>query len=362
MVYLDLLLVGFGHVGREFARLLLDRSVRMRGEHGISWRVVGIATRRHGSAFSARGLDLVHALKLSEMGTPLGELTQADGGRALPAEASGLDLIRHATGDSRLRRLQQLVVIETTVLDIERGQPATDHVVAALRGGAHVVTANKGPVAFAYSEMAAVAASARKRFLFESAVMDGIPVFNMVRETLPGAEIHGFRGVVNATTNYILSAMEAGGSFDTALADMQQAGIAEADASFDIDGWDAAAKAAALINVLMQGRTTPHGIVRSGIRDVTPELAQAAVRRGKRLRLVARGERRDGAAVGRVGVEELDASDPMAGLTGMQNLLVLNTDHLGDIGIHQLDGGVQQTAYGLYADLVTLARDYKDRE
>jgi homoserine dehydrogenase len=168
--------------------------------------------------------------------------------------------------------------------------------------------------------------------------------------------------VVNATTNYILSAMEGGRTFEDALAEMQAAGIAEADPSFDIDGWDAAAKAAALINVLMQGRTTPHVIERGGIRHVTREMAQAAARRGKRLRLVARGERRDGVAVGRVGVEELDASDPMAGLTGMQNLLVLRTDHLGDIGIHQLDGGVQQTAYGLFADLVTLSRDHKERE
>lgn len=356
MVYLDLLLVGFGNVGRQFARMLLDRSVHLRGDYGISWRVAGIATRRHGAAFDARGLDLTHALRLADAGAPLGALSQPDGGRALAPDASGLDLIRHATGESRLRRLQHLVVVETTVLDIERGQPAVDHVVAALRGGAHVVTANKGPVAFACREIEAVASSARRSFLFEGAVMDGIPVFNLVRETLPGITIKGFRGVVNSTTNYILTAMEAGRTFEAALAEMQAAGIAEADPSFDVDGWDAAAKTAALINVLMRGSTTPHAVERSGIREITHHHVQDAMRRGTRLRLVARGERRAGTAVGRVGVEELDAADPMAGLQGLQNMLVLSTDVLGDVAIHQLDGGLDQTAYALFSDLVTVAR------
>jgi homoserine dehydrogenase len=356
VVYLDLLLVGFGHVGREFARLLLDRSVRLRVEHGLIWRVAGIATRSHGAAFDASGLDLVHALRLAEHGSSLGELSQPDGGRILPADASGLDLIRHATGESRLRRLQQLVVVETTVLDIERGQPAIDHTCAALRGGAHVVTANKGPVAFSYREIAAAAHGARRQFLFEGAVMDGIPVFNLVRQTLPCIEIEGFRGVVNATTNFVLDAMEAGRSFDEALADMVRAGIAEADPSLDVDGWDAAAKTAALINVLMRGTVTPHTIERSGIRSVTREHVEDAARQGKRLRLVARAERREGVPVGHVGVEELDVADPLAGLTGQQNMLVLKTDLLGDIGIHQLGGGLTQTAYALLGDLVTVAR------
>lgn len=356
MVYLDLLLVGFGNVGRQFARMLLDRSVRLRSEYGISWRVAGIATRHHGAAFDARGLDLTHALRLAESGTPLGELSQPDGGRALGPEASGLDLIRHATGESRLRRLQHLVLVETTVLDIERGQPAIDHVVAALRGGAHVVTANKGPVAFAYREIEAVASGAHRSFLFEGAVMDGIPVFNLVRETLPGIDIKGFHGVVNSTTNYILTAMEAGRTFEAALAEMQSAGIAEADPSFDVDGWDAAAKTAALINVLMRGSTTPQAVERSGIRAVTHQQVQDAMRRGQRIRMVARGERRAGAVVGRVAVEELDAGDPMAGLQGLQNMLVLSTDVLGDIAIHQLNGGLDQTAYALFSDLVTVAR------
>ena len=154
--------------------------------------------------------------------------------------------------------------IETTVLDIDRGEPAVSHVRAALEGQAHVVTANKGPAAFAYHELEALAESVDRVFFFEGAVMDGVPVFNLVRETMPAVTIEGFRGVINTTCNFILSELERGKEFDQALAEMQARGIAEADPSLDIDGWDAAAKTAALVNVLMGGAITPHHVARTG--------------------------------------------------------------------------------------------------
>jgi homoserine dehydrogenase len=356
MIYLDLILVGFGHVGRRFARLLEEKSVRLRGDYDVSWRVIGIATKRHGTAYDARGLDMVKALRLAEAGTPLGALIGAESGRTISPDATGLELIKHATADAKTRRLQHLVVVETTVLDIERGQPATEHVMAALRGGAHVLTANKGPVAFAYREIMSTTEVERRRFLFEGAVMDGIPVFNLVRETLPAVDILGFRGIINTTAHYILTEMEAGRTYEDALAEMQAEGIAEADPSFDVDGWDAAAKTAALVNVLMRGAATPRTIDRTGIRGITPEAMQDAVRRGKRIRLVASAVRRDGRVVAGVAPVELEASDPLARLGGRQNQVVLDTDILGPIGIQQLDGGLVQTAYALLSDLVTLAR------
>ena len=356
MVYLDLVLVGFGNVGQRFARLLEEKSVRLRGDYDLSWRVVGIATRRHGTAYDARGLDVLKALRLAEAGTSLGVLTGPESGRTVTPAATGLDLIKHATAEAGARRMQHLVVVETTLLDIERGQPATDHVMAALRGGAHVVTANKGPVAFAYREIMAVSGIERRRFLFEGAVMDGIPVFNLVRETLPAVDILGFRGIVNTTAHYILTAMEAGRPYGEALAEMQAEGIAEADPSLDVDAWDAAAKTAALVNVLMRGAVTPRTIGREGIRGITAEAMQDAVRRGRRIRLVASASRRDGQIVARVAPEELDAADPLARLGGRQNQVVIETDVLGPIGIQQLDGGLVQTAYALLSDLVALAR------
>jgi homoserine dehydrogenase len=245
----------------------------------------------------------------------------------------------------------RLVVIETTVLDIDRAEPAIAHVRCALEGLAHVVTANKGPVAFAYRELEQLAVSVDRAFLFEGAVMDGVPIFNLVRETMPAIAIDGFRGVINTTCHYVLSELERGLRFDDAISEMQTRGIAEADPSLDIDGWDAAAKTAALVNVLMGGAITPHDVARTGIRDVSPHEVSEAVTRGRRIRLVASAARHGARIEARVEPELLDMGDPLAGLGGLENALYLHTDLLGDVGIVQRTSSLTQTAYALLSDL-----------
>jgi homoserine dehydrogenase len=353
-IALDLVFVGFGNVGQRFARLLQEREDLLARSHGLLWRVVGIATRSHGAAFNPGGLDLTQALTLA---AGRGSLAKLRGNMATPGResiGSALELIERATHAGDPDRAQ--VVVETTVLDVNRGQPAIDHVRKALRAGAHVITANKGPVAFAYRELDEFAAALGRSFLFEGAVMDGVPIFNLVRETLPALTILGFRGIVNSTTNHVLTEMEHGRSFAEALAEMQAAGIAEADASLDVEGWDAAAKTAALMNVLMKADLTPHAIERAGISTLTPDALEDAKRQHCRLRLVATGGRRDGKLFGRVGPAVLPESEPLARLTGVQNALVLETDLLGEVAVTQLSGGLTQTAYALLSDLVTVRR------
>ncbi len=344
----DLVLVGFGNVGRRFVRLLDGCRAELRDRHSLEWRIVGICTRRHGRVGNPEGLDALAAADAVERGEPLGERWKGD--------ADGVGFIRAAADDwRRSGSANPLVVVETTVLDVRSGRPALDHVRVGLEAGAHVITANKGPVAFAYGELKELATSANRLFLFEGAVMDGIPVFNLAARTLPAVRVSGFRGVVNSTTNYIISAMEDGRAFDEALAEMQAAGIAEADASLDVDGWDGAAKAAALANVLLDARTSPLEVERTGIASLEGSAVRDAVARGMRVKLVARG-RRDAAGSLRVSVapEELPAGDLLAGLRGQQNALVLETDLLGDVAIVQLGGGLTQTAYALVSDLVAL--------
>ncbi|MDP7294968.1 MAG: hypothetical protein QGG24_06575, partial [Vicinamibacterales bacterium] len=202
----------------------------------------------------------------------------------------------------------------------------------------------------------AAADAAGVRFLTESAVLDGIPILNLARETLPAVRIIGFRGVVNWTTNHILASMEQGGDADEALAAMQAEGFAEADASLDVEGWDAAAKTAVLVNVVMGGRTTPAAVERTGIGGLTGERVRDAVRRGKRVKLVASATRRGETITATVAPVELDATDPLAQLDGQSNAIVLATDLLGEIMITQRDGGLTQTAYGLLADVVMIRR------
>jgi homoserine dehydrogenase len=334
-VVVDLGLIGFGNVARCFVRLLEERRELLRDQYDLRWRVVGIATKRHGAAYDPNGLDAAAAAQEVERGLRIG------------GDAGSAAIIGSLAGSQRSHR----VMIETTTLDIDAGQPAIDHVRTALAAGCDVVTANKGPAAFAYRELTDLAARHGVSFLFEGAVMDGVPVFNFVRETLPAVSIASFRGVVNSTTNHILTALEDGEPYDAALARMQQAGIAEADPSLDVDGWDAAAKTAALANVFLDAGITPHDVDRSGICPADAERVRDAAARGARVRLVAsaaRGRRP------RVALSELPASDMLAGLRGMSNALVLTTDTLGDIAITQLDGGLTHTAYALLSDLLTI--------
>ena len=204
---LALALVGFGNVSRRFLRLLDEVADRL----DFTWRLVALATRHHGSVVDADGIDAARAAAIVEGAQSLDRLDPS------PRERSGIDVVRQVTdlladeaADGRL------VVVEGTTLDVERGEPASAHVRASLEGLAHVVTANKGPVAFAYRELDGLADSVDRLFFFEGAVMDGVPIFNLVRETMPAVTIDGFRGVINTTCHYMLSELEQGTSFDEA--------------------------------------------------------------------------------------------------------------------------------------------------
>ncbi len=343
----DLALIGFGNVGRRFARLLGEKSARLAADHDLTCRIAGIATARHGVAWEAGGIDAEAVIARVERGEPVST------DRSPSAPPTSFDIIERLGGsDAQMR-----VVVETTTLDIAAGQPAIEHVRAAFAAGCHVVTANKGPAAFAFATLRAAADAAGVSFLFEGAVMDGVPVFNLVRETLPAVEILGFRGIINSTTNHILSALEDGEAFGPALARMQAEGIAESDPSLDVDGWDAAAKTAALANVLMNAELTPHAVERTGIGEHTADAARHARERGRRLRLVASASRRaNGAVDAAVALTELRADDLLAGIRGQSNAQVLRTDLLGEIAICQLDGGLTHTAYALLTDLITVRR------
>ncbi|MGE3345346.1 MAG: homoserine dehydrogenase [Vicinamibacterales bacterium] len=361
-----LLLIGFGNVARRFVQLLREQEAFLRA-HDVEPVIVGICTRRHGYRFVTAdevgaGLDAVRLAQQVAGGDAVGPTSTQETARQLIAQL--VSLPRPAGG---AQDIEAHVVVETTTLAIESGEPAVSHVRAALRAGAHVVSANKGPVAHAYHELAQEAAAAGRHFLFEGAVMDGIPIFNLVRSTMPGVTIEGFRGVINSTTNHILTALEAGEPFESALARMQAEGIAEADPSLDVDGWDAAAKVAALGNVWMDARITPQDVVRAGIGPETALAARAALSRGRRLKLVGSGKRRRVAFSSEkppdvlfcVGLEVHEPDDPQSILDGPANALEVQTDPLGRVVITQRDGGLEKTAYALFADLMTIVGQQK---
>jgi len=314
-------LIGYGNVAKAFARLVHKK------QSAYPFRIVGVHTRQHGTAYGTAGLGV-----------------EPEFGPAAHSVEEFLD------------RTRPDVAIEATTLNPENGEPAMSHIRAAFQRHIHVITANKGPIAHGYALLCAEAGMAQAEFRFESTVMDGAPVFNMVRNNLPGVTIHGFTGVLNSTSKIAVAAMQRGLTMEEGVREAQALGIAEADASYDLDGWDSAAKTAALANVLMDARVTPRQVDRRGIREFTTDKALELERNGQTLMLVSRGERDAGGLRLQVRPEVIAMADVLASARGTSNLLLLHTDLMGTIGTISMNPGVEQTAYGLFSDLVDIAR------
>jgi len=344
----NLCFLGFGKVNRTLLRLLEDRARELRDRHDIAFRITGVAARRLGWIANANGMDTSAAL-------------------ALGTSQEGHDFIRAATTGPRKPALaaevkewlvaaRADVLFEATSLNVENGQPAVDYIRAALEHGAHVITANKGPVVHAYGELRDLARAHGKRFLFESTVMDGVPIFSFF-DQLPVLHLNGFHGILNSTTNLILGEMENGLSLDEALKKAQALGVAETDATHDIDGWDAAVKTAALITVLMDIPIRLDQIDREGIRDLTTQAVRNARRDGWPYKLVCRAHRVAGGVEASVKPEKVLSTQPMARISGTSSYIYFETDIFPGLAITEENPGLYATAYGMLADFVRAAKD-----
>jgi len=336
----NLALLGFGNVGRALARLLKRKEAELQSRYDITFRVTGIATARHGSAVDPAGLDYIRAAGLVEAGESLSVLSKI----SIQVNPDFL----HACGAD--------VLFENTPLNHGSGQPAIDHLHLALELGMHAITANKGPVVHAYRELTEFAKLNNKKFLFESTVMDGAPIFSLFRSSLPAAQLLGLRGILNSTTNLILARMENGESFDEAVKYAQAVGLVETDPAADVDGWDAAIKVAALISVLMDIPFTPQQVDRTGIRSITPEMIAEAKAHGQRWKLVCSAERLGALVTGRVAPEMVSPDSPFYRVDGATSIVQFKTDVLGDLSITEKDPTPDCTAYGLLADFVNAVR------
>ncbi len=340
MAHYKLAFLGFGNVGRALAELLLRKKNELKERYDITFSVTGIATSHHGMLVNSSGVDLYGALDLIRSGRSLNLVTHT-------LVADSLDFVRKCNAD---------VLFENTPVDHETGQPALDHVRVALALGMHVCTANKGIVVYGYHELKALAAERGKHFYFESTVMDGAPIFSLFRGSLPAAQLKSFHGILNSTTNVILTRMESGESFDDAVAYCQQIGIAETDPSADVDGWDAAIKVAALATVLMDVPLKPQEVQREGIRGVTPEMIAKAKDEGKRYKLVCSAERDGESVIGKVAPELVSSTSPMFSTEGSTSIIEFQTDVLGELSVLEKDPGPHTTAYGLLADFINAVK------
>lgn len=340
-MHLRLVMLGFGNVGRALARLLLRKADVLRDDYGLTFTVTGIATQSRGRAISAAGLDLAAALALVERGESLDAL------HAGPPVADTLALIDTCPAD---------LFMEATWLNPRTGQPATDYARAALGRGCHLVTANKGPVAHAYRELKALANAHGTGFFFESTVMDGAPVHGIGREALLATTVQRVRGVLNSTTNFILTRLEEGVPFAEAVAQAQAIGVAEADPSTDLEGWDAAVKIVVLANVLMGADLRPADVDRTGISGITIGDAQGALRAGARIKLLCEAVRDGDTVRASVRPTALPFSDPLSQVSRTSSAVTFETDTLHELTLIEGDTDPTTTAYGMLVDMINIAR------
>ncbi len=334
-----LLLAGFGNVGRTLAGILA-RCDAHPGLTGFDVAVVGITTGSHGALADDRGIGLGSALASFDRH---GRFTSGDPGFA------ALDTAGAIAG------LDYDVLVELSPLSIAgRGEPAIGHVRGALQRGRHVVSGNKGPVAWAYRELTSLAAARRCTLLYEATVMDGAPVFSLARHGLRGSTIERIEGVLNSTTNVMLGEMERGASVSEAIAAAQRAGVAEADPAADIDGWDAAVKIAVLANALMGGDLAPENVERESLRGVTHKRIADAREDGARIKMVCEVARQGGAVRGSVRAREVPLDDPFALVAGTGSMIRFVTDILGTFTVAEERPDLSTTAFGVIADLLAL--------
>jgi homoserine dehydrogenase len=336
--------VGLGTVGQWLLRALDSGRERLARRHGVGFTVVGVANARDGFIYDPQGLDLSSLLGLLASGSSI-------------LEQSGVG--NWPTALEGLRSSEADVLVEVTGHPRD-GEPGFANMQAALERGMHVVTSNKWPVAL---HGVALAEFARRRgvaFRAESTVMSGTPVLGPLVEGLAGTQPLGLRGILNATSNFILSAMENGRSYEDALTEAEDAGLAERGVEADIDGSDAMAKTMILAGLAFGRQLRPDQVVRRGISDVTRTQVDSARADGGNIRHIATLEfaQPDGAGdvTARVEPMLLPHSDPLAAISGTTNAIVCRTAPLGDVTIIGPGAGLELAGQGVLSDLIAIAR------
>jgi len=336
-----LALIGFGNVGQGFAEILRDRGDGLASQFDIELKIVAVSDPLKGSIYQPDGFSPAALLETAQAGNSL---------ETLQATARGWDAQR------TIAESNADAIVELSYTDLKTGEPATSHIRQALQRGLHAVTTNKGPIALHYPELHALAREKGVQIGIEGTVMSGTPTLRLGTELLAGAGLSQVRGIVNGTTNYILTQMESGAPYADALAEAQARGYAEADPTGDVEGFDAAGKVVILANVLMNAAITMDDVDRQGITKLTPEDITSARAEGERWKLIASVEQTDGGVKASVRPTRLPVTHPLASVSGPTNAVTFSTALLGDVTLIGPGAGRLATGYAILADLLAIAR------
>ncbi len=337
-------LIGCGTVGQGLLEILDTKRENLRDRFDFEARIVGITDKLKGTLVIPEGIDIPKVLGVLAEGKTLDAYPGSESGQAESLDP--LDMIEKLEAD---------IIAELTYTDIKTGEPASGYIKKALRTGKHVVTSNKGPAALHYGELRELARKNGLQFRIEGTVMSGTPVFHLVENGLAGNDILEVKGILNGTTNFILTKMETEGmDYAKALKLAQELGYAEADPTADVEGYDALAKTVILANVLFGGDLKTSDVTREGITAITLDAVRKAKAEGFRYKLIAQAKKEADGVKASVTPQKLPLSDPLAGVMGAQNALSLETDLMGKVTIQGAGAGKTETGYSILSDLLAI--------
>jgi len=345
-MHFNLAFIGFGTVGQGLTEILLDKKEMLLEKYDFSYDVVAISDIMKGSVYDKNGLNLKKILKLVKSGKKLDEY---------PFGFKGLDSLATITDTN------SNTIVEVTFTDVKTGEPALTHIKTALQSGKNVVSTNKGPVVKQPNKLLKLAESKNVYYGFEGVVLSGTPVLNLAKYTLAGNKITGFKGILNGTTNYILTRMEEGMSYEDALKKAQELGYAEADPTGDVEGLDALGKVVILSNVVLGKKLSWTDVKRKGITGIKEDDIKKAKSEGKRWKLIGSAIiEQNGSVKAKIWPEKLPLNNPLAGVGEALNALTYYTDELGSVTIVGPGAGRRETGYSLLIDLLDINRKMSD--
>jgi len=330
-----IILCGFGVVGQSFAKLLESRSEDLYARYGLKPRIVGVFDRK-GSAMDPSGLD---ASKLIDVKKKYGSVNRYS------------DTENNTSGTEIINNLEAEVLIETTESNYKDAEPGMTHIIDAMKRGMHVISVNKGPLALAFPSLMEIAEYNHVLFRFSGTVGGGTPILDFAKNSLRGERIVSFDGILNGTTNYILTNMANGMSFNDALDDAKQKGYVEADESLDLDGLDAAAKLVILANWIMGMKVTMPDIKRTGIRKIDRTDIKHATEKNCAIKLIASCNKEL-----IVAPREIATVDPLC-VSGTLNAISFTSEHSGTQTIIGRGAGGIETASSILRDLIDIRNE-----
>ena len=339
----NIVFIGFGVVGTGLAEIIHNKKDYLKNKYGFEYNVLGVCDLIKGSIYDENGLDLEKVLKLNK-----------EKGKIIdyPAKEKGLKSVE------MIKKPEVDIVVEVTPTNVKTGEPGLTHYKTALENKKHIVSTNKGPVALKYKELKEIADKNNVYLGFEGTVLSGTPAINLATRDLAGCEIKSIQGILNGTTNYILTKMEEGREYEDVLKEAQELGYAETDPTADVEAYDPLAKIVILANTVMEGNVDLNKVPREGITKITLEDVKRAKKNGKRIKLIGKAWREGGEVKAQIKPEEIPLTHPLANVMGVLNAITFETDVTGDVTIIGPGAGAYTAGYAMLTDMLEIHRRF----